>query len=157
MHSCIQVGFYGELLSFGYNVWACDADAVFINDPRAMMREHPWDLADIAIATDCIDVPSDERYTLLHCDYNTGLVYMRARPAVIEFTDRWRETIATAKETRIRDQAAFNMMTKLSRPVPFKKDGMVRGRHAHAPHLAGWLTDRLTGRLADWPTDRLTD
>ena len=73
---------------------------------------------DVAIATDCIDVPSDTRYSLLHCDFNTGLVYMRARPEVIEFTDRWRETIANAKETRIRDQAAFNMMTKLTRPQP---------------------------------------
>jgi len=121
--SVLKVGFYGELLSFGYNVWACDADAVFINDPRSMMREEPWSLADIAIATDCIDVPADQRYTLLHCDYNTGLVYMRAKPHVIEFTERWRETIANAKETRIRDQAAFNMMTKLSRPEPYKKDG----------------------------------
>ena len=116
--SVLKVGFYNELLSFGYNVWACDADAVFANDPRAMMMEQPWNLADITIATDCIDVPGDNRYPLLHCDFNTGLVYMRARPEVIEFTDRWRETIANAKETRIRDQAAFNMMTKLHRPEP---------------------------------------
>ena len=122
--SVLKVGFYNELLSFGYNVWACDADAVFVNDPRAMMREHPWDQADIAIATDCIDVPSDNRYPLLHCDFNTGLVYMRSRPEVIEFTERWRETIANAKETRIRDQAAFNMMTKLRPLEPLKsKDG----------------------------------
>ena len=52
--SVLKVGFYRELLSFGYNVWACDADAVFMNDPRSTMREKPWDLADIAIATDCM-------------------------------------------------------------------------------------------------------
>jgi len=121
--SVLKVGFYRELLSFGYNVWACDADAVFVNDPRPMMREAPWDLADVAIATDCIDVPGDTRYTLLHCDFNTGMVYLRARPPVIEFVERWRETVANAKEKRIRDQAAFNMMTKLRRPEPFKKDG----------------------------------
>jgi hypothetical protein len=114
--SVLKVGFYRELLSFGYNVWACDADAVFANDPRAMMREEPWVRADVAVATDCIDVPSDRRYPLLHCDFNTGLVYMRSNPDVIEFTERWRETIANAKESRIRDQAAFNMMTKLHRP-----------------------------------------
>ena len=96
-----------------------------MNDPRAMMREHPWSLADVAIATDCIDIPSDTRYPLLHCDFNTGLVYMRARPEVVEFTERWRETIATAKEARIRDQAAFNMMTKLKRPEPLRKDGAI--------------------------------
>ena len=33
------MGFYHELLSFGFNVWACDADAVFVNDPRPMMRQ----------------------------------------------------------------------------------------------------------------------
>ena len=82
-----QVGFYRELLTFGFNVWACDADAVFFNDPRAMMRQPPWSQADIAVATDCIDVEGDNRYPLTHCDYNTGLVYMRSRPAVIEFTE----------------------------------------------------------------------
>ena len=133
--SVLKVGFYRELLSFGYNVWACDADAVFMNDPRAMMRSQPWcvqiaiaiaircsssysghraytlfrrALADVAIATDCIDIPSDQRYPLLHCDFNTGLVYMRSNEQTIEFTERWRETIANAKETRIRDQARFS-------------------------------------------------
>ena len=37
-----QVGFYRELLSFGFNVWACDADAVFMNDPRQFMRQYPY-------------------------------------------------------------------------------------------------------------------
>jgi hypothetical protein len=119
--SVLKVGFYGELLSFGYNVWACDADAIIASDPRAMLREEPWALADVAIATDCIDVPGDTRYPLLHCDFNTGLVYLRARPDVLDFVERWRETIATAKEARIRDQAAFNMMTKL-RPLQQMRD-----------------------------------
>ena len=121
--SVLKVGFYRELLSFGYNVWACDADAVFANDPRAMMRSQPWAHADVAIATDCIDVPGDNRYALLHCDFNTGMVYLRSRPAVIEFTERWRETVANAKEKRIRDQAAFNMMTKVRRPEQLHIDG----------------------------------
>ena len=87
------MGFYHELLSFGFNVWACDADAVFVNDPRPMMREAPWTEADIAIATDCIDLPSDARYPLLHCDFNTGLVYLRSRPTVLAFVERWRDTV----------------------------------------------------------------
>ena len=118
MHTAPQVGFYNELLSFGYNVWACDADAVFVNDPRSMMREEPWSKADVAIATDCIDVPGDNSYPLLHCDFNTGLVYMRSRPEVIEFTDRWRETIANAKETRIRDQVPRRARSRCPEPVP---------------------------------------
>lgn len=59
-----------------------------------------------------IDVPADSRSPLLHCDFNTGLVYLRSKPATIEFAERWRETVANAKEHRIRDQAAFNMLTK---------------------------------------------
>ena len=160
------MGFYKELLSFGFNVWACDADAIFLSDPREFVRQHPWTQADIAIATDCIDIPGDQRYPLLHCDFNTGLVYMRSRKAVIDFTDRWRETIASAvhggsnppckaallrgsataasftgvrqfapfvlradaKETRIRDQAAFNMMTKLRPLRQHKVDGVWQER-----------------------------
>ena len=41
---------------------------------------------------------------------------------MLDFTDRWRETIANAKETRIRDQAAFNMLTKQSRPTQLKDE-----------------------------------
>ena len=93
-----------------------------------MMRDDPWKLADVAVATDCIDVPSDNRYTLLHCDFNTGMVYLRSRPVVIEFVERWRETVANAKEKRIRDQAAFNMMTKVKRPEPLKVDGKTVNR-----------------------------
>ena len=66
----------------------------------------------MAVATDCIDVPADGRYPLLHCDFNTGLIYMRGNAAVLNFTEAWREKVANAKEERIRDQAAFNMITK---------------------------------------------
>ena len=121
--SVLKVGFYRELLSFGFNVWACDADAVFMNDPRPMMREGAWAHADVAIATDCIDLPSDARYPLLHCDFNTGLVYLRSRPVVLDFVERWRDTVANAKETRIRDQAAFNMLTKARPLQQYKEDG----------------------------------
>ena len=64
------------------------------------------------MATDCIDLPSDARAPLLHCDFNTGLVFLRSSPAVLGFTERWKETVASAREKRIRDQAAFNMLTK---------------------------------------------
>ena len=114
--SVLKVGFYRELLKFGYNVWACDADAVLVGDPRPLMREPEWRDAQVAAATDCIDIPLDNRRPLLHCDLNTGLVFMRSEPAVIDFVLRWRETIASAKELRIRDQAAFNMLLK-ARPL----------------------------------------
>ena len=110
--SVLKVGFYRELLSFGFNVWACDADAIFMNDPRPLMRQGAWAHADVAIATDCIDLPGDAHYPLLHCDFNTGLVYLRSSNTTLAFAERWKETVATAREKRIRDQAAFNMITK---------------------------------------------
>ena len=102
--SVLKVGFYRELLSFGFTVWACDADAVFVSDPRPLMQMAPWTHADIAIATDCIAIPQDANYPLTHCDFNTGLVFMRPLQHVIEFVEAWRESIANAKEVRIRDQ-----------------------------------------------------
>ena len=60
-----QVGFYYTLLKRGLNVWACDADALFMSDPRPLMRTAPWVDADLAIATDCIDLPGDKRSPLL--------------------------------------------------------------------------------------------
>ena len=110
--SVLKVGFYHELLSFGFNVWACDADAIFLSDPRPLMRQGAWAHADVAVATDCIDLPSDARSPLLHCDFNTGLVFLRSSAAGLAFTERWKETVASAREKRIRDQAAFNMLTK---------------------------------------------
>ncbi len=53
------MGFYRELLSFGFNVFACDTDAVFVADPRPLMRSSEWLGAHIAAATDCIDIPLD--------------------------------------------------------------------------------------------------
>ena len=45
-----------------------------------MMREPEWIDAHVAAATDCIDIPLDNRFPLLHCDLNTGLVFMRSTP-----------------------------------------------------------------------------
>ena len=113
--SILKVGFYRELLEMGFNVFACDADAIFMSDPRPLMRTAPWNLAEVAVATDCIDIPLDGVRPLLHCDFNTGLVYLRSSPAVLNFTEAWREKVANAKEVRIRDQAAFNMIMKKGR------------------------------------------
>ena len=89
----------------GFNVFACDADAIFMNDPRPLMKQTPWTHAEVAIATDCIDLPGDAARPLLHCDFNTGLVFMRgASEAVLSFVEAWREKVANAKEARIRDQ-----------------------------------------------------
>ena len=83
------MGFYRELLTLGFNVFACDADAIFMGDPRPLMRQEPWVHAEVAIATDCIDLPGDARRPLLHCDFNTGLVFMRgSSQGVLDFTEQ---------------------------------------------------------------------
>ena len=144
--SVLKVGFYRELLSYGYNVWACDADAVLVGDPRPLMREPAWQGAHIAAATDCIDIPLDNRSPLLHCDLNTGLVYMRATPEVLDFVGRWRETIASAKELRIRDQAAFNMLLK-QRPLRRRQSGWLGGSGTRLYTGANGPSDIVLGIL----------
>ena len=67
---------------YGFNVWACDADAVLVGDPRPLMHTPDWKAAHVAAATDCIDIPLDNRFPLLHCDLNTGLVFLRSTPEV---------------------------------------------------------------------------
>ena len=123
--SVLKVGFYRELLSFGFNVWACDADAIFLADPRPLLRSPSFAGAHLAAATDCIDVALDTRSPLLHCDLNTGLVYLRSSAETIAFAEAWRETIAHAKEARIRDQYAFNMLLK-SGGSSLKRDAAAR-------------------------------
>ena len=117
--SVLKVGFYRELLKFGYNVWACDADAVLVGDPRPLMREPEWRDAHVAAATDCIDIPLDNRLpaAALRPQHGPGLHALVAGRH--RLCARWRETIASAKELRIRDQAAFNMLLKARPLQPF--------------------------------------
>ena len=42
---------------------------------------------------------------------------------MLAFVERWRDTVANAKEARIRDQAAFNMLTKAKPLAQYKRDG----------------------------------
>ena len=60
--AAMKVQFYSNILRLGFNVWACDADAIFVTDPRPMMQTAPWTHADIAIAPDCIAIPEDARH-----------------------------------------------------------------------------------------------
>ena len=148
-----QVGFYRELLTLGFNVFACDADAIFMNDPRPLMRQPPWKHAEMAIATDCIDLPGDAHRPLLHCDFNTGLVFMRgSSQSVLDFTEAWREKVANAKEARIRDQAAFNMLTKANPGmIPYKTDD---GVEVPRVYLAARGSGSHPIRLGVLPLDR---
>ena len=47
--------------------------------------------------TDCIDLEGDQKGGCWHVDHNTGLVYMRSRPVVLEFTAAWKKKIETTR------------------------------------------------------------
>ena len=78
----VQVQFYTNILTLGFNVWACDADTAWMAHPAPFVNEYPMQYVDILTTTDCIDVEGDTRGGCWHVDHNTGLVYMRARPEV---------------------------------------------------------------------------
>ena len=91
--AALKVAFYTRILKMGFNVWACDADTGWMGNPRAFVNEYPMQHVDMLTTTDCIDVEGDERGGCWHVDHNTGLVYMRSRPVVIEFTLAWKAKI----------------------------------------------------------------
>ena len=91
--AALKVAFYTRILTMGFNVWACDADTGWMGNPSAFVNEYPMQHVDVLTTTDCIDVEGDERGGCWHVDHNTGLVYMRSRPIVIEFTLAWKAKI----------------------------------------------------------------
>jgi hypothetical protein len=60
---------------------------------------------DMLTTTDCIDLKGDQAGGCWHVDHNTGLVFMRSRPIVLEFTAAWKKKIETTRDVMIRDQA----------------------------------------------------
>ena len=98
--SVLKVGFYRELLSFGFNVWACDADAVLRGRPAARS---------------CGQQPSgtDRRRRRRHRLHRHARATARSRcctatstpgssscaldPRCSPSRERWRETIATPR------------------------------------------------------------
>ena len=57
---------------------------------------------DMLTTTDCIDLKGDQAGGCWHVDHNTGLVYMRSRPIVLEFTAAWKRKIETTRDIMIR-------------------------------------------------------
>ncbi len=110
--AALKVSFYINILMLGYNVWACDADTAWMQHPGVFVNEYPMQHADILTTTDCIDVEGDVRNGCWHVDHNTGLVYMRSRPAVIEFANAWKEKVQSTRDIMIRDQAALNLLMR---------------------------------------------
>ena len=132
--AAMKVQFYSNILRLGFNVWACDADTAWMAHPAPSAREapcgggaqrhscrreqapfvneYPMQYVDILTTTDCIDVEGDTKGGCWHVDHNTGLVYMRARQGVLDFTAAWKQKIETTRDVMIRDQAALNLLMR---------------------------------------------
>jgi len=110
--AALKVAFYTRILTMGFNVWACDADTGWMGDPSVFISEYPMQHVDMLTTTDCIDVEGDQRGGCWHVDHNTGLVYMRSRPAVLEFTAAWKKKIETTRDIMVRDQSALNLLMR---------------------------------------------
>ena len=79
---------------------------------HADARARAQGFVDVLTTTDCIDVDGDVRNGCWHVDHNTGLVFMRSRPKVLEFTAAWKQKIETTRDIMIRDQAALNLLMR---------------------------------------------
>ena len=135
--AALKVMFYTRILKRGFNVWACDADTAWMGNPAAFVSEYPMGFADILTTTDCIDVDGDVKNGCWHVDHNTGLVFMRSRPVVLEFLEAWKNKIQTTRDVMIRDQAALNLLmregfrSRVWKPPPDPEGGQeVRARSA---------------------------
>ena len=146
--AALKVAFYTRILKMGFNVWACDADTGWMGNPRAFVNEYPMQHVDMLTTTDCIDVDGDERGGCWHVDHNTGLVYMRARPIVIEFTLAWKAKIQNMRDIMVRDQAALNLLmrenfrSKVWQPPPDPEGGS-----AVRPIYSAWNDKLKIARL----------
>eukprot|EP00908_Phaeocystis_cordata_P010200 Transcript_21042.p1 GENE.Transcript_21042~~Transcript_21042.p1 ORF type:complete len:807 (+),score=158.02 Transcript_21042:127-2421(+) len=110
--AALKVAFYTRILTMGFNIWACDADTGWMGDPSVFIQEYPMQHVDMLTTTDCIDLEGDQKGGCWHVDHNTGLVYMRSRPAVLEFTAAWKKKIETTRDIMVRDQAALNLLMR---------------------------------------------
>ena len=110
--AALKVAFYTRILQMGFNLWACDADTGWMGDPKPFVNEYPMQHVDIMTTTDCIDVEGDQHGGCWHVDHNTGLVYMRSRPIVLEFLAAWKQKIQTTRDIMVRDQAALNLLMR---------------------------------------------
>ena len=110
--AALKVNFYTRILTMGFNIWACDADTGWMGDPTPFIQENPMQHVDMLTTTDCIDLKGDQAGGCWHVDHNTGLVFMRSRPIVLEFTAAWKKKIETTRDVMIRDQAALNLLMR---------------------------------------------
>ena len=163
--AAMKVQFYSNILRLGFNVWACDADTAWMAHPAPSAREapcgggaqrhscrreqapfvneYPMQYVDILTTTDCIDVEGDTKGGCWHVDHNTGLVYMRARQGVLDFTAAWKQKIETTRDVMIRDQAALNLLMREGfRSKEWEPPPDPQGRTKARPIYKAW-NDRL--------------
>ncbi|KAL1518521.1 hypothetical protein AB1Y20_002810 [Prymnesium parvum] len=146
--AALKVAFYTRILNMGFNVWACDADTGWMGDPSKFTSEYPMQYVDMLTTTDCIDVEGDQHGGCWHVDHNTGLVYMRSRPAVLEFTAAWKKKIESTRDIMVRDQAALNLLMRENfRSKTWTPPADAEGGQAVRPIYLAWNEKIKLARL----------
>jgi len=146
--AALKVAFYTRIIKMGFNVWACDADTGWMGNPHSFVNEYPMQHVDMFTTTDCIDVEGDTHGGCWHVDHNTGLVYMRSRPAVLDFLAAWKLKIETTRDIMVRDQAALNLLMRENfRSKTWTPPADPQGSSAVRPIFLAWNEKLRIARL----------
>ena len=127
----VKTKFVEDLLEIGIAPILSDADVVWMRDPRPVFNNGTYKYADILISTDCIDTIADraDSGSCNHVNFNTGILHVRPTPHAKTFVRDWKNLVTTSTIAWMRDQPAFNILTRdggihQAVEVPLDKRGM---------------------------------
>lgn len=84
-----------RVLKLGFDALFLDVDIALLGDPRPWLRRAPDDALQLSLNYD--DRPAQQRVTGSP-DLNTGVVYARRRPGMIELFEQWASRTATRQD-----------------------------------------------------------
>jgi len=110
----VKTKFVEDLLDIGVAPILSDADVVWMRDPRPVFNNGTYKYADILISTDCIDTEADRSDTgaCNHVNFNTGIFHIRPTERAKAFVAAWKNLVTTSTIAWMRDQPAFNILTR---------------------------------------------
>jgi hypothetical protein len=119
------------MLETGYNIFISDADVVWFGNPwpvvggRKDIPVRPDSIhlatADVLASTDCIDFLEDMGPGIAGHEQNTGMLFLRATAAAVEFTIEWqvqKQTSANDKWFPVAWMMSFRARVIVSFHVP---------------------------------------
>ena len=158
-----------EVLLTGRHVLVSDSDVAWLHDPTAELLALAAAGANLAPATDCINVEADnDKSTRPRAPYlcghlpgstdgavfNTGIIFLAATPATVAFCQRWAETTLHLSKDQwwSDDQGVFNQLLTGLSTWPARNTGFYPVRPAG---LGGKLIHAPDGLvLAPLPSER---